>query len=167
MLNLELNKFANKIELYLNKNSGEIFNLISDEFTNENYFLILSKFNVSSPVYLSKQAANLIGFKTYEEAKDNWFFIENIIDIDSTNILTKALKHFFRKPDKDFDMCYQVKTIDGEKKWVYAISRVLSFTKDNRPDFILTIGVDIKNTLLNQIKIKSFKFLMCLKKVCV
>ena len=36
------------------------------------------------------------------------------------------------------------------KKWVYAISRVLSFTENNKPDFILTLGIDIKKVLYHQ-----------------
>lgn len=151
MLNTELNKFANKIDVYLKKDIEHFSNKVIDELSSENYFLILSRFNVSSPVYLSENALELIGSKSKEEFKNNWFFIENVIDTDSSNIIIKALKHFFKKPHEDFDMCYQIKTLKGQKKWVYAVSRVITFTNENKPDFILTIGVEIEKMLQNQL----------------
>lgn len=158
-----LNKFSNEIIKSADKNNfdADKINSLFEPYLSSNMFLIIVKLESFIPVFISENVSRYLNLSK-EKLKDiSIKDVQEHVNLESSNVFYSSLNHFCNQPEKELEMCYQIKKGGKDLKWIYGVSKALTFKENGQPDYVLTLSLDIatlitEKDLLNE-SIKTFE----------
>lgn len=92
---------------------------------------------------VNNQWAKMLGF-TYEEVKLNTIKIwESLCNPDDLKRYYDLINKHIKGEIDNYECEFRVKTKTGERKWILDRGKILSFTKDGKPEWMFGIHLDI------------------------
>lgn len=114
---------------YNNFNKDKIDEIFKP-YLDKNLFLLILKLESFIPVYISK---NILKYLDLPEEILNNISIKEVqehVNIESSNVFYYSLNHFCNKPKEDLEMCYQIKKRGKDLKWIYGLSKAITFKQN-------------------------------------
>lgn len=144
-----------------NKLNIKEINKLFEPYSNSNLFLLIVKLESFIPVFVSENVTRYLNL-TNEKLKNITIKdVQEHVNLESSNVFYSSLKHFCNNPNDYLEMCYQIKRNSKDLKWVYGLSKALTYQTDGQPDYVITLSLDVstlvaENDLLKK-TINSFE----------